>query len=630
MIKDWNNIPPHTKIRVVFYGRVSTENPEQKYALGNQQEWYSQLLEQHKADWVLARPMDTYIDDGVTGTRVEIREKFLSMIEDARTDVFDMIVTREVSRFSRNTEQALKYVRILKEAGVAVYFVHENIHTMREDSAFRFTMMASIAQEESQKLGARVKYGQDAVRKNEKEYVLYGNGNVLGYDRIRRRSDIDKRNALRDKSVPTFAVNEEQAETVRMIYDLYLQGYGLKRIKAELESRGRLTASGKVHWHEATITRILENPMYIGKQYQNKQNVKGFASSKRTNNPRSEYVLLEGDFEPILSEEVYYAVQKLKETKEKFGGHKDTAPEEREERLKWQSKLECACGSMFKRFRWHSATETTGESIGYECRHRALNGSEDYRIRHNIDVTGACSLKSVPEWHLELMGLLVLHAICKERRDSIMEGFELIEQHYTVEQDYSQTSIGSLKNKIANLKKKIDRAFDLYTDGDMTREEYKERRGKLDDELADLQGELQAEEERKAYYERGQKDIRYDDLFRILEAMGQMFDFRGEKVDPALVSNFVDRIVMKDNHTFVWMISLEGDAENFPKEEYQYKPNTPIEERRKLTEKMLEEEYRKLFDMRINYDTARGYRKEFGKYLRENQWDDIDVVVYGR
>ncbi len=228
------------------------------------------------------------------------------------------------------------------------------------------------------------------------------------------------------------------------------------------------------------------------------------------------------------------------------------------------------------------------------------------------------------------MGLLVLHAICKERRDSIMEGFELIEQHYTVEQDYSQTSIGSLKNKIANLKKKIDRAFDLYTDGDMTREEYKERRGKLDDELADLQEELQAEEERKAYYERGQKDIRYDDLFRILEAMGHMFDFRGEKVDPALVSNFVDRIVMKDNHTFVWMISLEGDAENFPKEKYQYKTNTPIEERRKLTEKMLEEEYRKLFDMRINYDTARGYRKEFGKYLRENQWDDIDVVVYGR
>ncbi len=176
MIKDWNNIPPHTKIRVVFYGRVSTDHEEQKSAFANQKDWYRQLLEQHKEDWVLARPVETYLDDGVTGTNAEGRKGFLRMIEDARTDVFDMIVTREVSRFARNTEQALKYARILRDAGVDVYFVNENIHTMDDNSTFRFTLIAGLAQEESQKLSVRVKSGQDSVRKKRMKMSYTGTG----------------------------------------------------------------------------------------------------------------------------------------------------------------------------------------------------------------------------------------------------------------------------------------------------------------------------------------------------------------------------------------------------------------------------------------------------------------------
>ena len=188
---------------VVFYGRVSTEQEAQLSALENQLQWYDDQAKYH-SNWNVLRK---YVDEGITGTQAKKRPAFLEMIEDAKEGNFDLIVTREVCRFARNTVDTLVVTRELKRYGVEVYFVEDNIWTMDGDGELRLTIMATLAQEESRKTSERVRAGQKISRD---KGVLYGSGNILGYDRVG----------------DTYIINEEQAETVRLIYDLYLKGNG--------------------------------------------------------------------------------------------------------------------------------------------------------------------------------------------------------------------------------------------------------------------------------------------------------------------------------------------------------------------------------------------------------------------
>lgn len=187
--------------KVVFYGRVSTEHEEQVNALKNQMQWYDELARSFP-EWDI---IERYVDEGITGTQANKRPEFMRMIADAVAGKFDLIVTREVSRFARNTIDCLDMTRRLKNYNVEVFFVQEGIWTMENEGEMNLTIRAMVAQEESRKMSERVKAGQEISRANG---VLYGNGNVLGYDRVGS----------------TYVINEEQAETVRMIYNLYESG----------------------------------------------------------------------------------------------------------------------------------------------------------------------------------------------------------------------------------------------------------------------------------------------------------------------------------------------------------------------------------------------------------------------
>lgn len=162
---------------VAIYARVSTEHEAQLSALENQIDWYKPILEA-RPDWTLTAQ---YIDEGITGTSAEKRPRFMQMIEDARQRKFNMIITREVSRFARNTVDTLQYTRLLKEYGVEVFFINDNIKTFDGDGELRLTIMATLAQDESRKTSIRVKAGQQTSMQNG---VFYGNGNILGYDRV--------------------------------------------------------------------------------------------------------------------------------------------------------------------------------------------------------------------------------------------------------------------------------------------------------------------------------------------------------------------------------------------------------------------------------------------------------------
>ena len=276
--------------KVAIYARVSTEHEAQINALGNQIQYYDNILSEHP-DWEL---YDRYIDEGITGTSVKKRKNFVRMLEDAEKGCFDLIVTREVSRFARNTVDTLQETRKLKRIGVEVYFTEDNIWTFKDDDGeLRLTLMATLAQNESRKTSQRVKAGQQISFENG---VIYGTGNILGYDKIGK----------------DFIINEEQAEIVRFIFKLFLEGKGSGLIKYECEKRGYLTATGLKKWSASQIIRMLQNPFYCGTIVYRKQFVGDYLEQKKQKNRGEvEQVIIEGTHEPIISKEDFNKVQEI-------------------------------------------------------------------------------------------------------------------------------------------------------------------------------------------------------------------------------------------------------------------------------------------------------------------------------
>ena len=227
--------------RVAIYGRVSTEHEAQVNAMENQKAWYEGIAQQHPEWSIVGR----YFDEGITGTAAQKRPAFMQMLEDARLRKFDLIATREVCRFARNVVDTLSITRELAQINVEVYFIQDNIRTMDGDGELRLSLMATLAQEESRKISERVLAGQKISRQ---KGVLYGTGNILGYDRVNG----------------TYVINPEQAYVVRKIFELYAAGMGYSKICAELIRLGCKNAHGDVKWTMERIGRILRNATYKG------------------------------------------------------------------------------------------------------------------------------------------------------------------------------------------------------------------------------------------------------------------------------------------------------------------------------------------------------------------------------
>ena len=216
------------------------------------------------------------------------------MMEDAQKGKFDLIITREVSCFVRNTVDTLSYTRELKARGVDVFFINDGINTATNDGELRLTIMSSIAQDESRKISERVKAGQKISRE---KHVLYGSGNILGYRRVNG----------------TYVPEPEQSETVRLIFQMYSSGeVGLQKIVAELYRLGRLDAGGHVSWDASKVSRVLHNATYKGCICYNKSHSDGYLTQKRVKNlDESNYIYVKGDFEPLVSEEMWDRCQQI-------------------------------------------------------------------------------------------------------------------------------------------------------------------------------------------------------------------------------------------------------------------------------------------------------------------------------
>ena len=609
-----HNMPDKNRNRkMVFYGRVSTEHEAQLSALQNQMQWYDDQLKKH-SNWEL---IDRYIDEGITGTQAKKRPSFLRMIEDAKSGNFDLIVTREVCRFARNTVDTLVTTRMLKDIGVEVYFVEDNIWTMDGDGELRLTIMATLAQEESRKVSERVKAGQKISRDNG---VLYGNGNILGYDRVDG----------------TYMINEDQAETVRMIYDMYLNGLGELKITKELIRLQRKDANGNLKWSPSKINRILRRTTYKGVMTYGKTYNNNYLDQKRVpNNDTSTYQYKKGDYPAIISSEDWEEVQRIRESKTIAPNVNKRGYGKKKSEDVWLRKLKCSCGSSFRKNKWRTNKKTGEEVFGYQCYHQVNYGSKLIREKNGLDTDGYCGIKMIADWKLDLMAKEIINSIWKERSESVILAYQMIIDCYKDEPSTVQKQIKETNVKIQKIENKINGLIEMRAENEINKDEYLKMRTKLDSQLESLQIELNSLEEDNQTKEAMEKKLKV-----IKQVLSETIDFSQPKLPEYIIERFIQQVVPIDNNFYRWYINISGtnvsdeiviglngrkgkalilnENGEIDLPFYQYSTGCTV---RKIGEYLT-------YDFIIPFKDARAYRKRNNRYLRCNQWNDIKVEVY--
>lgn len=536
--------------RIVFYGRVSTEHEAQLSALENQMQWYDDQLERHN-EWTL---VDKYIDRGITGTQAKKRPAFMQMIKDAEKGEFDLIVTREVCRFARNTVDTLEYTRKLKKKGIEVFFVEDNIWTFSGDGELRLTIMAAMAQEESRKVSERVMAGQKISRDNG---VLYGNGNILGYDLKRNIGADGKWNPAEN----TYVINPEQAETVRMIYDMCLAGDGYLKIGKALTNLGRKDATGKVKWSPSKIGRILHNYTYAGYKCYNKSYTDDYLEHSRVKNlDKDSYIYVKGDWEPIVSEEKWHKVQALLEEKTKVVEMAVNSPTRNIGRPLsedvWIRKLRCSCGSKFRRNKWRTNKLSDEVVFGYQCYNQINNGAYSTRLKAGLSTEGYCNIRMVGDWKLEYMAKNILEELWIDRKEAVELAIRMIQDNYSPDSSVrtERSRATMIEDKIAKDKLRLSTLLEMRMDNEITKEEYQSAKTELEAEITMLQEQLETVEEIQEVVET--LDDKLDIIRSFLE---EQIDFSGNVVSHDIIDKVVAQVIPMSNNKFKWILNLLGD-----------------------------------------------------------------------
>ena len=527
----YQNEPKKTR-KVAVYARVSTEHEAQLSALENQKDWYKPFLAQHP-EWQIVR---MYVDEGITGTSANKRPQFQQMIKDAEAGEFDLILTREVSRFARNTVDTLQYTRQLKAKGVEVFFINDNIKTFDGDGELRLTIMATLAQDESRKTSERVKSGQQTSMENG---VFYGNGNILGYDRVGK----------------DMVINPEQAKTVRMIYDMYLSGMGMKKIQYTLEQEGRLTASGKTNWHGSNISRILRNSFYCGIITYHKQFTPDFLEQKKIKNFGDiEFTKVKGRHEPIVTVEEFERVQKILDRHRKeinkleYGRRIPTGA--RGTVSVWSKLMECECGHKFCRRAWHKNHPDEMMRYSYQCYDQTRTGTVRTRLNKGLPIDDTCKTPMIPEWKLQMMARYIfIHYLGDTVSQVTSLAVQMLEKHINDDEEDKDNSalIEKKQGQILKLSKRLNGLIDMRADGEITKEVFNEKSTAINADIDKLQNEITAllpppktEEDDDPLYE--------DKLTVLKHYIENKVDFENiDRISDSIIRAFVRKIVVHEN-----------------------------------------------------------------------------------
>lgn len=593
-----------TKLRRVgIYGRVSTAHEAQLSAFENQQAWYEREASYHE-DWII---VERYYDEGVTGTATKKRPAFMRMLEDAKLHKFDLLVTREVCRFARNVVDALTVTRFLKDLNIEVYFIQDGIWTMSGDGELRLSIMATLAQEESRKISERVLAGQSISRKNG---TLYGNGNILGYN---RKGD-------------TYIINPEQAFAVQKIYELYAHGLGYKKICNELVLLGCKNASGNVDWSVDRVGRILRNATYKGYICYNKSHSKSYLDQKRVNHRDADFIYMKGDFEPIVSEELWNQCEEIRLRKSAAQRDEDGNTRKfgrREPQSVWSNLLRCSCGSAFARFLWRKNAD--GKKVfGYECYRQKRTATASYLRKHGLDDSIICKEKSIPSWHLDMMAYIVFSSVWRDQKDSVLLACQMIKDCATEESHTSSSVIEGLKNRITRLKKQQAGLREMRSLGDISREEFQQDNYNLQQDIDRLEQQL-------VIVNSGtQTDTCPINIEQIEATLNQWLDLSGPVIPDSLIEQFILQVVVEKTDTFNWTLNLSSDptglispAEIARRRYHEKRTNGAIDAM--LSNHVTNPQT--ILAMHITEEHAREYCKEIGQKFFAKKWTDKTLII---
>lgn len=488
------------KLKVAYYARVSTEKAEQQVSIKHQQEYYEEFIRSNQ-NWTFS---GAYIDDGISGIHAEKREEFQNMIRDAKLGRVDMIITKEISRFARNTLDSIQYTRELLSYGVCVWFQNDGINTIDEDSEFRLTIMAGVAQDELRKLSSRIKFGHARSIQNG---VVLGN-RIYGYH----------------KKDGKLTIVPEEAEMIRMIFRDYASGtMSTPKLEKKLWDMGyRNFKGGKIN--RDVIRNIIKNPKYKGYFCGGKVKIVDMFTKKQEFLPESKWVIFKDDgsrVPQIIDEETWEkANEYMKKRSEAIKSHRTSFKNGN----LFTGKIFCA-----------------NDGAPYWMKQHYVRGKEDvrwvcsYKIKNGAD---SCSSHGIRESDLKkVVASLINESSCNI--DEVIKEYLNILRKVINNKPDTGIEKERLQNQIDAIKKKKEKILEYNLNGDISDEEFISRNKGYTKQIIDLEMEIS-----KLVPEDVELQIAEKQLSKIIEELKSFKEVKEEDINRQIIDKLFDKIVV--------------------------------------------------------------------------------------
>ena len=490
-------------LRVTFYARVSTEFNVQLNSLDNQITYYTDFIK-NNPNWEY---VEGYVDEGISGVSTAKRERFNEMIEDGKQGLFDLVITKEVSRFARNTLDSIRFTRELLSSGVAVFFQNDNINTIDEDSELRLTIMSSMAQDESRKISNRVRFGHhQAIKKG----TVLGTNNMFGYN----------------KKDGKLTINEEEAEFIRELFEMYATGkFSMKQMEKHFYEKGIRNRKGKKLSH-STMSNIIRNPKYKGYFVGNKVVITDLFTKKQKFLPEDEWVMYKdetGETVPaIVSEEIW---DKANEVLYMRSQDVITAQHKTVHQNLFTGKLICAhCGKPYYR---KDAVGKGGEKMSkWVCSGKINNGAD------------SCPSHAIYESEIKP----VIEDIFKSGQQNIEElsacVLNLVSE--LLESNDNKNELISLNKQLETQHKMKTKLLKFNAEGNMSDSEFFRMTKECDEEISKLKSQIDTIKDSEKTEQEMKKEL--SNVKAILKAAEKHID--GEEIDKAFIDRYIKEIIV--------------------------------------------------------------------------------------
>ncbi len=518
------------RLRVAAYCRVSTDDEEQIKSYNSMVRHYTDLIKNNK-HWIFA---GIYADKAITGTKADKREEFQRLIKDCLDGKIDMVIAKSLPRFARNTLDTLKYVRMLREKNIAVYFEVEKINTLK-DGEFLMTILSSVAQQEVENTSAYVKKG---LKMKMKRGEMVGFQGCIGYDY--------------DVVTKTLSVNPEGAEVVRYIFDRYVAGAGSTMISNELNARGINTIRGNP-WTSSSVMGVVTNEKYKGDLLLGKTFTVDPISKRRLENLGEEdRFYIRDHHEPIISEEIFARAQEILARRTGNRKHAESGKREKFSRqYAFSCLLECGfCGANLSRRSWHAGTKN--QKVVWQCVMATKHGKQ------------YCpDSKGIAESVVENAFIESYRLLYADDKGVLDEFFSRMEK--TLGKDFSANEATKLSKNIENIRAKRKKLLDNFLNGVVAQDVYEETDMELERSLSSVKKQLSSLKLRKEEEDSLQKRIK--ELKELLSKKPFL-----EKFDREIFESVIEKVIIggynedgeKDPYkiTFIYKTGLKNEISN--------------------------------------------------------------------